>query len=68
MRNLLIFFCSSFYGQVLHHQMLSPQRKTAVLANGTTIGSIVLQIILKMEMLFSKDFNKTLGLNTFRVQ
>jgi len=66
MKYLLFLFCSSFYHQVLHHQILSSQRKTGVLTNRTNIytniNSKVLQEILKTDMLFSKYFNKTFGL------
>ena len=41
MKYLLLLFCSSFYGQVLHHQMLSSQGKTAILENGIVVRQTI---------------------------
>jgi hypothetical protein len=34
-------FCSSFYGQVLHHQMISSQGKSSVLSNGIRVKQTI---------------------------
>ncbi|MGV8946328.1 MAG: T9SS type A sorting domain-containing protein [Lutibacter sp.] len=41
MKYLLLLFCSSFYGQVLHHQMLSSQGKSATLPNGIIVKQTI---------------------------
>jgi len=41
MKYLLLLFCSNFYGQVLHHQMISSQGKTATLPNGMVVRQTI---------------------------
>lgn len=41
MKYLLLLFCSTFYGQTLHHQMISSQGKSAVLSNGVLIKQTI---------------------------
>ncbi|WPR70475.1 T9SS type A sorting domain-containing protein [Flavobacterium sp. NG2] len=41
MKYLLLLFSFSFYGQVLHHQMLSSQGVTKKLSNGLTISQTI---------------------------
>ena len=41
MRYLIMFFSCSFYGQVLHHQMLSGQGASIIVRNGFTINQTV---------------------------
>lgn len=41
MKYLLLFFCTNFYGQVLHHQMISSQGKSASLPNGILIKQTI---------------------------
>ncbi|MFA9189230.1 T9SS type A sorting domain-containing protein [Flavobacterium sp. FBOR7N2.3] len=43
MKYLLLFFSFPFYGQVLHHQMLSSQGSTKELANGYIISQTIAQ-------------------------
>jgi hypothetical protein len=37
MKYILLLFCSSFYGQYLHHQTLSSQGNSTTLSNGITV-------------------------------
>lgn len=37
MKYILLLFCSSFYGQYLHHQTLSSQGKNTMLSNGIIV-------------------------------
>ncbi|MBP4142163.1 T9SS type A sorting domain-containing protein [Flavobacterium sp. P4023] len=41
MKYLLLLFCSTFYGQILHHQMISSQSKSATLSNGMLVKQTV---------------------------
>lgn len=41
MKYLLLLFSVSFYGQVLHHQMISSQGATKKLSNGYTISQTI---------------------------
>lgn len=41
MKYFFLLFCSSFYGQVLHHQMISSQGKSAVLPNGMLVKQTI---------------------------
>ena len=41
MKYLLLLFSVSFYGQVLHHQMLSSQGTTKKISNGYTISQTI---------------------------
>ncbi|WP_248904002.1 T9SS type A sorting domain-containing protein [Flavobacterium sp. K5-23] len=41
MKYLLLFFSATFYGQVLHHQMLSSQGDTKVLSNGVVVRQTI---------------------------
>jgi hypothetical protein len=41
MKYLFLLFCSSFYGQVLHHQMISSQGKSSVLSNGIRVKQTI---------------------------
>lgn len=41
MKYFFLLFCSTFYGQILHHQMLSSQGKSAVLSNGILVKQTI---------------------------
>jgi len=41
MKYLLLFFCTNFYGQILHHQMISSQGKSAILSNGLLVKQTI---------------------------
>ncbi|SHG19320.1 Por secretion system C-terminal sorting domain-containing protein [Flavobacterium segetis] len=41
MKYLLLLFCSTFYGQTLHHQMISSQGKSAILSNGLLVKQTI---------------------------
>ena len=41
MKYLLLFFALPFYGQILHHQMLSSQGVTKKISNGFTISQTI---------------------------
>ena len=41
MKYFLLLFCSTFYGQSLHHQMISSQGKSAVLSNGILVKQTI---------------------------
>lgn len=41
MKYFLLLFCSTFYGQSLHHQMISSQGKSAVLSGGILVQQTI---------------------------
>ncbi|CAM4168851.1 T9SS type A sorting domain-containing protein [Flavobacterium weaverense] len=41
MKYLILLFSSTFYGQILHHQMISSQSKSATLSNGMLVKQTV---------------------------
>lgn len=59
MKYLLLLFCSSFYGQILHHQMISSQGTTAILPNGLMVSQSIGQ--LSMTGTSSTDFTVQQG-------
>lgn len=41
MRYIFLLLCTNFYGQVLHHEMISSQGKSTKLSNGTLVRQII---------------------------
>lgn len=44
MKYILLLFSSMFYGQTLHHQMISSQGKSITLPNGLTVSHSIAQL------------------------
>jgi hypothetical protein len=44
MKYILLLFCTTFYGQTLHHEMLSSQGASNTLPNGITVNQTIGQL------------------------
>jgi len=61
MKYLLMFFSISFYGQVLHHQMISSQGQTVIMPDG-----IVIKQTIGQQSLIGNSSNKYVVMQGFQ--